>query len=86
MVRKNKKVPMEHVIKGDYVLTPCRNAFSDKISFWISKRWYTKAFYCFSVSESDVDDYNRHVAEIDSYISYFDTNLELIKNDKFNEK
>ena len=68
-----EKIPMKSIVINDYVLTPCRNAFNQKISFWISKRGYTVALYCFSVSDWDIADYHRHIdpAALDSYIQYF---------------
>ena len=38
----------EQIIKGDYVLTPCKNAFNNKVSYWLSKNGYTVAIYCFT--------------------------------------
>ena len=35
-------------ICGDYVLTKVNNAFNDKVSYWISKKGFVKAFYCFT--------------------------------------
>ena len=35
-------------IYRDYVLTKVNNAFNHKVSYWISKRGYAKAYYCFT--------------------------------------
>lgn len=35
-------------IYGDYVLTKVNNAFNDKVTYWISKKGFVKAFYCFT--------------------------------------
>ena len=35
-------------VYGDYVLTPCKNAFNNKISYWLSKRDCTVAVYSFT--------------------------------------
>ena len=35
-------------VYGDYVLTKVNNSFNNKVSYWISKRGYTKAYYCFT--------------------------------------
>lgn len=44
-------------ICGEYVLSPCRNAFNGKMSWWISKKDCTIAMYCFTaMSEKDVDE------------------------------
>ena len=40
------------VIKGDYVLTPIKNAFNSKTSYWMSKRGYVLAVYCFTPMDS----------------------------------
>lgn len=36
------------IIYGDYVLTPCKNAFNEKISYWLSKKGCTIAIYAFT--------------------------------------
>lgn len=43
------------VVVGDYVLSPCKNAFNDKISYWISKKDCTVAYYAFTpMDEQDL--------------------------------
>ncbi|MCR5480096.1 MAG: hypothetical protein K6F27_09615 [Ruminococcus sp.] len=32
----------------DYVLSPCKNAFNDKTSYWLSKRGYIISVYAFT--------------------------------------
>lgn len=44
------KVP-EHRIVGDYVLTPVQDAFTGKVGWWISKKGFTTARYCFTASD-----------------------------------
>lgn len=45
---------MKHkqIIKGDYVFTPCQNAFNTHTSYWLSKEGYTVALYCFTPIDS----------------------------------
>lgn len=44
-----------HHIFGDYAISPVKNAFNDKTSYWISKRGFTDAYYCFTAdSEGEV--------------------------------
>ena len=43
-----------NAIYGDYVLTPCPNAFNDKTSYWLSKKGCAIAVYCFTpLSKAD---------------------------------
>lgn len=66
-------------IFGDYVLTGIKNAFIDRISFWLSKKDTTIALYCFSLPEYHVKSGNKefddHMNAIDGYISMFETRL-----------
>ena len=42
---------------GEYVFTPCQNAFNGKTSWWLSKKDCTVALYCFTASTGkEVDD------------------------------
>lgn len=38
-------------IRGDYAIVGVKNAFNKKTSFWISRKGYTDAYYCFSANE-----------------------------------
>ena len=64
---------MKHFIFGDYVFTGIPNAFNNKIGYWISKKYYTRALYCFSVNNEK--EAARHLDKhgIESYISFFDS-------------
>ncbi len=64
-----------HIIKGDYVLTPIENAFNAKTSYWISKKGYSIALYAFSAdNEYDAE---IQIKEIDTYITMFKQRAEL---------
>lgn len=58
----------DRFIYGEYVLQGIPNAFNDKISYWLSKKGMTVAYYCFStnnpeeVKEHDILGYI-HMAE-----------------------
>ena len=42
-------------IYGEYVLTPCQNAFNRKKSYWLSKKDFMLAVYCFTpIDRSDL--------------------------------
>ena len=42
---------------GDYVFSPCQNAFNRKTSWWLSKKGCTVALYCFTTETGkEVDD------------------------------
>lgn len=57
---------------GDYVLSPYRNAFNEKISYWISKRNHIASLYAFTPSNDC--DLAYHTSELswNAYISYFE--------------
>lgn len=60
------------IVLGDYVLSPCKNAFNDKISYWISKKGYAKAYYAFT--PLDNKDLERQLtdASVESYIRMYE--------------
>ena len=52
------------------IITPCKNAFNEKTSWWLSKRDYTIAMYAFTAdTEREVEYQMEH---IDSYINNFE--------------
>lgn len=64
-----------HRIYGDYVLTPVQNAFNQKTSWWISKRGFSIARYCFTASsEKEVDCQTKN--GISGYINLLDDILQ----------
>lgn len=69
---------MEHrqIIKGDYVITPVKNAFNAKTSYWISKKGFTTALYCFT--PFNALDLKEHTEDdsINTYISFFKAKVE----------
>lgn len=57
---------------GDYVLSGCKNAFNGKMSWWLSKKGYTTAMYCFSTpSINFVQEVEYQTSAIDGYIKAF---------------
>lgn len=42
---------------GDYVLTPVQDAFTGKVGWWISKKGFTTARYCFTASDEKEVEY-----------------------------
>lgn len=55
-LKQAEKTTMEPRVSGDYVFTPCQNAFNGKTSWWISKKNCTVALYCFTAgTEKEVD-------------------------------
>lgn len=64
----------EHLIFEDYVLTPIKNAFNEKTSWWLSKQGCALAMYCFSTSGSErlqKVELEYHVGNISGYINAF---------------
>lgn len=52
---------------------PARNAFNRKTSWWVSKRGYVVARYCFTAeTEAEVE---RQLQSADSYIGMFEEGL-----------
>lgn len=66
---------MEHRIFGDYVLTPLPNAFNDKTSWWLSKRGYTRAQYCFT-SSSDEEAWYQIQSGLKEYIEILEKSMQ----------
>lgn len=64
---------MEHHIWGDYVITPIKNAFNNKTSFWISKRNYTFAVYCFTADTKE--EIKEQLDNVDAYIKLYENTL-----------
>lgn len=60
---------------GDYILQGIQNAFNDKTSFWLSKRYMTVAMYCFTAD--DEQELKYQLKSIDSYINRFYTTYEI---------
>lgn len=69
---------LKQITIGEYVLTPIKNAFNDKWSYWISKKGYTLALYVFSVDSSMNQKDLRYMLSplaIDSYIHLFENQI-----------
>ncbi|MBQ7673239.1 MAG: hypothetical protein IJT36_01745 [Alphaproteobacteria bacterium] len=62
-------------VKGDYVLTPCPNAFNNKVSYWISKKHVMYAMYCFTPLDEKDTEY--HVSHFDTYILAYERYLDM---------
>ncbi len=52
-LKQAEKTTMEPRVSGDYVFTPCQNAFNGKTSWWISKKNCTVALYCFTAETGE---------------------------------
>ena len=64
----------QSLVEGDYVLTPHKNAFNSKTSWWISKHGYSVAYYCFTANtKSEITYQKRHMTD---YITMFDAKIE----------
>lgn len=62
---------------GDYVITGIKNAFNNRTSYWISKKGYTVALYCFTpICDTDLAN---QLLRIDDYIDYFDRYIANLK-------
>lgn len=45
-----------HMVCGEYAFTVESNAFSpDRLSVWVSKHGYARAFYCFGMAKSAME-------------------------------
>lgn len=64
-----------NIIFGDYVISRHKNVFNDKYSYWISKKYYSVAFYCFSeTADKDIHDIEKMLYSKDflTFKKYFD--------------
>ena len=62
-----------YVIDEVYVLTPAKNAFNAKTSYWMSKDGFTAAYYCFTADTKREVEYM--IRNIDGYIDHFEHSL-----------
>ena len=46
---KIEEKDLKQIIFGDYVLTPIKNAFNKKHSYWVSKKGCTLSLYMFTI-------------------------------------
>ncbi len=61
--------------RGDYVLSPCKNAFNDQTSYWLSRKDYTFAVYAFTpISKDDLSKEGIN-EQFDVMIPYFEKML-----------
>jgi hypothetical protein len=69
---------LKSIIKGEYVATPIKNAFNDKISYWLSKKDCTIAIYMFSIqsymNDKDLEEM-LSPRSLDSYIKILEDKL-----------
>lgn len=78
---ERQKTMPERRIFGDYVLNPALNAFNGKASWWISKRGFTVARYCFSASEEAESE--RQIKDgLAGYISLLEGTLQMFEDKK----
>lgn len=61
-----------HIIFGDYVFTPEKNAFNGKTSWWISKPGYAVALYCFTADTPREARYQLEESARNGYIKMFE--------------
>ena len=68
------------VVIGDYVFTPIKNQFNDKTAYWLSKKFYAFAVYCFTASSMNDIKMLEDTRILDSYIKYFDSRVNSIES------
>ena len=75
---------MEHkqIIVGDYVFTPCKNAFNNKTSYWVSKKDYWISVYAFTPWDSKNLKEMTSEESLKSYMNHFD---EVVKRAAYTE-
>ena len=62
--KKGKMYKIRQVVRGQYVATPIKNAFNDKVSYWFSKEGCTIALYMFTVGNGDTEkDFEERISE-----------------------
>ena len=67
--KTNQLVPRFY---GDYVFSPCQNAFNRKTSWWLSKKDCTVAIYCFTAGTTAEVDAQLAGGGGQTYIRMFD--------------
>jgi len=69
---------MKHrqIIVGEYVFTPCKNAFNNKVSYWVSKDGCSIAVYAFTPWDSQNLKEMTTPETLQSYIKVFDETLQ----------
>ena len=69
---------MKHkqIIVGEYVFTPCKNAFNNKTSYWVSKKDHWLAVYAFTPMSSGNLKEMTSENSLQSYIRLFDGMIE----------
>ncbi len=80
MAKRDGKGKYKTVVIGDYVFTPIKNQFNNKTAYWLSKKWYTFAVYCFTVSSMNDIRMLEDTGILDSYIKYFDSSVNSIES------
>lgn len=71
MAKNNKQI-----IVGDYVFTPCKNAFNTAYSYWISKKGFTTALYAFTpIDARDLKEMTEPDC-LNTYINFFKAKVE----------
>ena len=72
----NNKMVHKEIVVGDYVLTPCKNAFNDNVSYWISKKGNFTAKYAFTPMDAqDLKDQTSKDA-LETHIAFFKSAVE----------
>lgn len=56
---------------GDFVFSPCQNAFNGKTSWWLSKKDCTVAIYCFTAGTTTEVDAQLSAGGGQAYIQMF---------------
>lgn len=79
MPRENKgtvfaKLP-QPIIREDYVLQQIPNAFNNRISWWISKKGWMVAMYCFSANTPKM--LEEQIPQLEEYIRIFHDKFEV---------
>ena len=80
MAKCDGKGKYKTVVIGDYVFTPIKNQFNDKTAYWLSKKFYAFAVYCFTVSSMSDIKMLEDTRILDSYIKYFDSRVNSIES------
>lgn len=71
-LKQAEKTLLEPRVSGDYVFTPCQNAFNGKTSWWLSKKDCTVAIYCFTAGTTAEVDAQLSVGGGQAYIQMFE--------------
>lgn len=60
------------IVNGEYVFSPCKNIDNQKTSYWLTRKGYTSALYCFSAMDPKEVSKQESGKALEGYIRCFE--------------